>query len=166
MCVTLVLVDLPADLVRCQTGWAEAGSGEVDSEVIRNVFKDRYLHHKGPLSLVEGSWDIVSEGPSKWRVRVGVADGDTVKSIDARGNGAIDAFWVGLREAFGLNLRLIDFSEQSLGADSSSEAVAFAELLDEEGAGWHGVGRDSSTVVAAFRAALGAVNSALRAAQR
>ena len=62
-----------------------------------------------------------------------------------------------------MRLRLIDFSEQSLGSDSSSEAVAFAELLDEEGSAWHGVGRDSSTVVAAFRAVVGAVNFALEA---
>ena len=145
---------------------AESRSGEVDAPVIRKLFTDRYLKHKGPLCLVDGSWEIVSEGPSEWRVRVDIAKGGTVKRIEAAGNGAIDAFWIGLRKAFSLNLRLIDFSEQSLSAGSSSESVAFAELLDEEGLPWHGVGRDSSTVVAAFRAVVGAVNLALQPAER
>ena len=145
---------------------AESRSGEVDAPVIRKLFTDRYLKHKGPLCLVDGSWEIVSEGPSEWRVRVDIAKGGTVKRIEAAGNGAIDAFCIGLRKAFSLNLRLIDFSEQSLSAGSSSESVAFAELLDEEGLPWHGVGRDSSTVVAAFRAVVGAVNLALQPAER
>ena len=154
---------LQIEFQRSIQGEAEARFGEVAPEVIRNLFVDRYLKSKGPLRLVEGSWEIVSDGPSEWRVRVGVENGETSKIIEATGNGAIDAFWIGLRNAFDVRLRLIDFSEQSLGSDSSSEAVAFAELLDEEGSAWHGVGRDSSTVVAAFRAVVGAVNFALEA---
>ncbi|MCH2184786.1 hypothetical protein MK280_02830, partial [Myxococcota bacterium] len=108
--------------------------------------------------LAESSWEVISQDASDWRVRFDVAHRGVVKSIEGKGKGAIDAFWTGLREAFGLKLHLVDFSEQALGMSSSSEAVSFVEFLDQEGVAWHGVGRDSSTVVAAFRAVMGAVN--------
>ena len=156
---------LQIDFQRAIQGEAEAQSGEVEPSVIRGLFADRYMNHNGPYRLVEGSWEIFSEGSVGWRVRMGVHDGEAVNWIEGKGNGAIDAFFAALQDGFGLDVSLVDFSEQALGASSGAEAVAFAEVLDSEGSAWHGVGRDSSTVVAAFRAVVCAVNHSAESCQ-
>ena len=80
--------------------------------------------------------------------------------VEAEGNGPISAFVNGLRNTFGLNFRLKDYTEHTRSVGSRAEAAAYIELNvpDANGRSVFGVGIDTSITMAPIRAVMSAVN--------
>jgi len=62
--------------------------------------------------------------------------------ITGRGNGPIDAFTRGLRNATGAEIRVVDYHEHALGEGADATAVAYVEIAVGNGTHAFGVGRD------------------------
>ena len=73
------------------------------------------------------------------------------------GNGPIEAFTRGLRDATGADVRVVDYHEHALGEGADATAVAYVEIAVGNGAHAFGVGRDPNLITASLRAVLGAV---------
>ncbi len=141
---------------------AETTGSEVGSKEIAALFEGEYLVQSGPLRLVEKQWQVESMTDGRWRVRAGIEHDGDVQSVEALGNGPIDAFFSALSKAFAPGLRLADYREHALAAGSDAEAIAYVEVTDAAGVSWHGAGRDGSSVLAALRAVLSGINRVLR----
>jgi 2-isopropylmalate synthase len=86
-------------------------------------------------------------------------DGGEV-TISGRGNGPIDAFMDALRKHTGIELKVIDYREHSVGLGNDASAVAYLETRLKDGRTVHGVGMDSNIVNASLRAVVSAANRA------
>jgi 2-isopropylmalate synthase len=72
-------------------------------------------------------------------------------AFDGSGNGPIDAFVAGLREATGESVRVLDYHEHAVGEGANAQAVAYLELRVGEQT-LFGVGMDASIVAASLKA--------------
>jgi 2-isopropylmalate synthase len=73
------------------------------------------------------------------------------------GNGPIDAFV----DALGLDIKLMDYHEHSIGSGANARAACYVELRLANGPTLFGAGIDSNIVTASFKAVLSAVNRQL-----
>ena len=80
--------------------------------------------------------------------------------IQGRGNGPLDALCTGLREIDGIDFRVIDYHEHALGKGSNAKAIAYVQICTNSGQYYFGVGQDTNTTVAPFKALLNAFNRA------
>lgn len=85
-------------------------------------------------------------------------------SIAGQGNGPIDAFVQAVSSAIGIPVRLLDYSEHAVAASdargdkgANATAAAYIELRVGENQSLYGVGMDSNSTQAAFRAVMSAV---------
>jgi 2-isopropylmalate synthase len=79
-------------------------------------------------------------------------------TITGRGNGPIDAFMDALRKHSGIDLKVVDYREHSVGAGSDANAVAYVEMVMTDGRKVFGVGKDSNIVTASLKAIISATN--------
>lgn len=136
--------------------------GEVSPDQIMESFRREYLDRKEPLHFRRLQVDDLSdETKSEFdtRVRVSYTLHGEQKSLEAVGNGPIDAVKRGIAEEFGLNMKILDYEEHALQSGSNSQAAAYIHLLDgETGRVTYGVGVSSNITRASVRAIFSAVN--------
>jgi len=103
------------------------------------------------------------------------ADGDRIftgtievdgkaQSVSGRGKGLISSVLTTLRETFGLELEVLDYTEHALGTGSDARAATYIECTTSDGRTVWGVGIDQDVASASVRAILSAANSAVRVA--
>ena len=80
------------------------------------------------------------------------------KTIKAAGNGPLDAFCTALRENLGIKFVLHAYHEHALTRGSSSKAVSYIEVLDQDDESWWGAGVDTDIIVASIKSLLSALN--------
>ena len=101
------------------------------------------------------------------------ADGDRIfsgtievdgreQSVSGRGKGLISSVLTTLRETFGLELEVLDYTEHALGTGSDARAATYIECTTADGRTVWGVGIDQDVASASVRAILSAANSAVR----
>ena len=83
--------------------------------------------------------------------------------LESFGNGPIDAF-VHAFEQMGMEVRILDYVEHALSAGRDATAAAYVEAVVDGEVLW-GVGIDSSTIRAAYKAVISAINRAQRQSQ-
>lgn len=137
--------------------------GEVSPEQIMETFRREYLEQKEPLHFkrlhVEDLGAAGDAGEFDTKVRVAYLLAGMPKEFTAVGNGPIDAVQRGLKESFGLNIRVLDYEEHALQSGSNSQAAAYIHMLDgESGRVTYGVGVSSNITRASVRAIFSAVN--------
>jgi len=133
---------------------ADSSGREIAASDIHALFQREYLEHDTPYRYVSHrmSEDSTSEQPVRIEV---TAMQDRVQSVrHGAGNGPIDAFV----NALGLDIRLMDYHEHSIGSGANARAACYVELRVGNGATLFGAGIDSNIVTASFRAVLSAVN--------
>jgi 2-isopropylmalate synthase len=141
---------------------SETRGGELPAGAVGEVFAREYLERTGPLALVrwrfaDASARTAAEEP-RARVLATIARDGEPFEIGAEGNGPIDAFCAGLREAGLAEFTLLSYHEHALELGSGSRAVAYIQL-ETPGAGRRfGVGIDPDIAAASFRAILCALN--------
>jgi len=87
------------------------------------------------------------------------------QSVSGRGNGLISSVITTLREAFGVTLEVVDYTEHALGAGTDARAAAYLECRDAAGRTIWGCGIDEDVATASVRAVLSAANSAVALAE-
>jgi 2-isopropylmalate synthase len=80
------------------------------------------------------------------------------QEIAGQGKGPIDAFVDAVRRHCGVGIRISDYREHALGAGADAAAIAYVEVVTDEGRSTFGVGRHDNIVTASLDAYVSAVN--------
>ncbi len=127
-------------------GVMDATGKELTAQDIYQLFEREY-----GLRSVAAPRTQVQEVDGQVRMRAeAVVTGRTI-AFEGSGNGPIDAFVAGLREATGESVRVLDYHEHAVGEGANAQAVAYLELRVGEQT-LFGVGMDASIVAASLKA--------------
>lgn len=102
-----------------------------------------------------------ARGPDGTRIFAGKIEVDgKVQSVSGRGNGLISSVVATIKDGFGLDIDITDYSEHAMGAGSNARAAAYVECKMPDGRTVWGVGIDEDVATASVRAVLSAANTA------
>lgn len=137
--------------------------GEVAPDQIMSEFKAHYIDRKEPYHFrrlrVEDISDNTVESDFDTKVFVTYTYQGNEKTIEAYGNGPINAVQRALQEEIQMPIKVLDYTEHALQMGSNAQAAAYIHLMDEEhGVVTHGVGISSNITRASIRAVFSAVN--------
>jgi 2-isopropylmalate synthase len=140
--------------------------GEVTSEQLWEIFNDEYL--PAPVEKPELKWGRYelkrlrtnSDMDGKVEINITLRAGSDEIESQGTGNGPISAF-VDVLARQGVEVRVLDYVEHTLGADSSAQAAAYVEL-EVNGHSLWGVGIDGDISTAGLKAIISGVNRVLR----
>jgi 2-isopropylmalate synthase len=152
---------MQADFSRHVQRLADELGRELNAPDIWDVFQRTYHVHVRPkhFQLVDYEETRAADGT---RVFAGTIEVDgRAQSVSGRGNGLISSVVGTIRDAFGFELELLDYTEHALGAGADAMAAAYLECRDGEGRTVWGVGIDPDVATASVRAVLSAANSAV-----
>ena len=131
--------------------------GELAAADIWESFKREYLEREVPLEL--DGYRIAS-GDDGERIDAVIRHGGQEHEVAGEGNGPLDAFVLAVREATGIEARVLDYHEHALGSGSDARAAAYVQVEVGEQTSW-GVAVHHSIVTASLRAVVSAINRAL-----
>ena len=83
---------------------------------------------------------------------------DDFLSLEARGNGPIDAFFNALKAAGIVDYTFLSYSEHAISTGSDSQAVAYIQLKGPGGQKFYGVGTEHNINFASVKGILSAIN--------
>lgn len=141
---------------------SDAHGDELTSDMIFHAFEKEYLLNTNGYYL--NSFHVVKrhidreEDLSTAEIEAVVVVKGEEKTIAAGGNGPLDAFCTALRVGLGLQFSLHSYHEHALARGSSSKAVSYIEIYDQDGEGWWGAGVDTDIIVASIKSLLSALN--------
>ncbi|MBF9150248.1 2-isopropylmalate synthase [Novosphingobium jiangmenense] len=102
-----------------------------------------------------------ARGPDGTRIFAGKIEVDgKLQSVSGRGNGLISSVVATLKDGFGVEIDITDYSEHAMGAGSNARAAAYVECKTADGRTIWGVGIDEDVATASVRAVLSAANAA------
>ncbi|BEV00871.1 2-isopropylmalate synthase [Novosphingobium olei] len=132
---------------------------ELQAADIWSVFRKTYrLEGAQRFQLVD--YDE-SRAPDGTRVFAGKIEVDgKVQSVSGRGNGLISSVVATLKDGFGIELDVRDYTEHALTGGSDARAAAYVECVTPDGRAIWGVGIDEDVATASVRAILSAANAA------
>ncbi len=132
---------------------------ELQAADIWGVFRKAYrLDAPQHLQLVDYE---EARGPDGTRIFAGKIEVDgKVQSVSGRGNGLISSVVATLKDGFGVDIDITDYSEHAMGAGSNARAAAYVECKTADGRTIWGVGIDEDVATASVRAVLSAANAA------
>lgn len=152
--------------------FTDTSGGEVTADQLWRIFADEYLPHTAASGLkpwgkysLRGTTATTADQDHDTVLTVTIterdADGSTADRVIATtGNGPIDAFAQAMHTQ-GIDLRVLDYAEHAMSSGKDAVAAAYMEC-EVNGQTLWGVGMDPSTMTAAFKAMVSAVNRALR----
>ena len=137
--------------------------GEVAPDQIMTEFKKHYIDRKEPYHFrklkVEDLGEDMAESEFDTKVILTYTYNGKEKTIEAYGNGPIDAVQRGLQGEINMSIKVLDYTEHALQMGSNAQAAAYIHLMDENrGIVTHGVGISSNITRASIRAVFSAVN--------
>jgi 2-isopropylmalate synthase len=145
---------LQIELSRAVQKVADASGREISAAGIHDIFSSEYLEQLSPYAYA--GHKMVEDTSSAEPVQIDITlarDGQT-QHLQGGGNGPIDAFV----DALGLDIKLMDYHEHSIGSGADARAACYVELRLADGPTVFGAGIDSNIVTASFKAVLSAVN--------
>ena len=163
-------LDLPRRLQiefsRAVQVYTDSSGHEVTADDLWRIFTDEYLPAEpgsdlepwGRFSL-RGSRTISGQGGPD-RLSVDLVDDGAEVTLEAEGNGPIDAFLQALA-GHGVQVEVLDYAEHALSTGGDATAAAYVECSVNDQVLW-GVGLDPSITTASFKAIISAVNRAHR----
>ncbi|MXP40810.1 2-isopropylmalate synthase [Altererythrobacter soli] len=155
---------LQADFSRHVQRLADELGRELNAADIWQVFREAYFVkvEKRRFRLVDFEETRAGDGD---RIFTGTIEVDgQEQSVSGRGKGLISSVLATLKEAFGLELEVADYSEHALGTGTDARAAAYLECTLPDGRVVWGVGIDQDVATASVRAILSAANGASRSA--
>lgn len=131
--------------------------GEVSPERIMEEFNKNYVDAKEPLHFKKCRVEELEGDETK--VFVTYTDGGVEKVFEATGNGPIDAVQNGIQAQYGIQLKVLDYSEHALSIGSNAQAVTYIHMLNKDtNEVTYGVGISSNITRSSLRAIFSAVN--------
>ncbi len=152
---------MQADFSKHVQRLADSQSRELNADDIWEAFKATY-HVQTPnkhFQLVDYDEQRASDGTRVFSGKVAVEGQE--QSVSGRGKGLISSVMHTMREVFGLELEVVDYTQQSLGAGTDANAATYLECVDADGKTVWGCGIDEDVATASVRAVLSAANSAV-----
>ena len=154
-------LNLPAKMREAMGYAAKAASDEKEKELLPDeifeLFKSRYEDTTEPFNITEAHFKqhngIIAE--------VMVEHDGEKKMAVASGNGRLDAISNALKKQFRLEYRLETYQEHALEQSSSSRAIAYVGIRDEQDKRFWGAGVDQDIIKASYNALLTAINNML-----
>ena len=141
-----------ADIIQDKT---DKTGRELTPQEIMDTFEESYFQCQGPLKLMD--YAIQSAGGRTLVQATLNVDGEE-KQMERSGNGPISAFFNVIKALGYVYYRFKTYEEHALGNGADAIAVAYIELIDEDGNAVFGVGRDVNTTTASFNALVCAMN--------
>ncbi len=134
---------------------------ELNAADIWQAFRAAYHVQTNPkhFQLIDYEENRAADGTRMFTGTIEV-DGQA-QSVSGRGNGLISSVVATLREAFDLELDVVDYSEHALSKGSDARAAAYLECTGPDGHKIWGCGIDEDVATASVRAVLSAANSAI-----
>ncbi|MDL2356738.1 MAG: 2-isopropylmalate synthase, partial [Pseudomonadota bacterium] len=148
---------LQIEFSRAVQAVADASGREIAARDIHEIFCREYLDQASPYAY--GSHKLVEDTTSDEPVQIDISltHRQATMALQGGGNGPIDAFV----NALGLDIKLMDYHEHSIGSGANARAACYVELRLANGPTLFGAGIDSNIVTASFKAVLSAVNRQL-----
>ncbi len=152
---------LQADFSRHVQRMADELGRELAAPDIWEAFRQAYHVQTQPkhFQLVDYEESRAADGTRLFAGTIEVAG--RAQTVSGRGNGLISSVVGTLRDAFGVELEVRDYSEHALGAGTDARAAAYLECRDGAGRTVWGVGIDEDVATASVRAVLSAANAAV-----
>ncbi len=144
--------------------------GELAPELIYHTFEKEYLlvnscYALKSFNVLKRHIDRKEELSSAEIEAVLEIEGEE-RTLRASGNGPLDAFCTALREGAGLHFTLHQYHEHALSGGSSSRAVSYILIHDDQGRPFWGAGVDTDIIVASIKSLLSGLNRACLARKR
>jgi 2-isopropylmalate synthase len=138
--------------------------GEITGDAMWQIFEDEYL----PTANDDKKWGRFRlKGLSQTSVldedvqlSISILDRGQLVELSGTGNGPIAAF-CNILQAYGVDVRVLDYYEHALSAGGDASAAAYLECAIEGEVFW-GVGIDPNTTTASLKAVVSAINRAIR----
>jgi len=148
---------LQIEFSRAVQAVADASGREIAAGDIHAIFCREYFDQASPYAY--GAHKMVEDSSSDEPVQIDIAltHRQATLQLQGGGNGPIDAFV----NALGLDIKLMDYHEHSVGSGANARAACYVELRLANGPTMFGAGIDSNIVTASFKAVLSAVNRQL-----
>jgi 2-isopropylmalate synthase len=152
---------LQIEFSRAVQAVADASGREIAARDIHDIFCREYFDQATPYAY--GSHKMVEDSTSDEPVQIDITltHRQATMALQGGGNGPIDAFV----NALGLDIKLMDYHEHSVGSGANARAACYVELRLANGPTLFGAGIDSNIVTASFKAVLSAVNRQLALAE-
>ncbi len=153
---------MQADFSRHVQQMADELGRELNATDIWDAFRKAYhvkIHPKH-FQLVDYEESRAGDGTRIFSGKIAV-DGQE-QTVSGRGNGLISSVVGTLRDAFGVELEVCDYTEHAMGTGTDARAAAYLECNGPDGRTIWGCGIDEDVATASVRAVLSAANSAIR----
>jgi 2-isopropylmalate synthase len=141
---------------------ADETGKELQASDIWQAFGREYLVGNGRFRFVGHQTLPDTHTPGGRILSATIQDGGRERVIEGKGTGPIDGYVDALKQAFALDIRLVDYSEHAIGTGADTSAAAYVELRLDGRRSLFGVGIDPNIVTASLQAVTSAVNRALR----
>ncbi len=152
---------MQADFSRHVQQLADELGRELNAADIWDAFRRAYhvKTHPKHFQLVSYEESRASDGTRIFAGTIAVAGRE--QSVSGRGNGLISSVMGTIRDAFGVELDVVDYTEHALGTGTDARAAAYLECRSADGGTIWGCGIDEDIATASVRAVLSAANSAV-----
>lgn len=134
----------------------EQKGGELKPDEIWDAFVKEFIDVEGPYKLIDYDIKSTGEKTQACEARIQVAANEI--SVSGEGSGPIDAFVAGLVETLNEPLNVMEYQEYALNEGKEAQAICILAISDEHHNNYYGVGISQSTITAAFKAIIAAIN--------
>jgi len=140
---------------------SEKQGGEVDSDTINRIFRDRFVVDSNPVALTGYQLD---RSGGRDAITVHITDRGVKRSLQGSGEGALSAFVDALTRNNQRRIAVVDYNEHAIGEGTNAEAVTYVQL-NIDGQRVSGVAIDRDVVSASMKAVLSAWNRSILQAE-
>lgn len=137
---------------------ADTEARELQADELHDIFVQTFLNPDGPYELL-GYWPRPDrDDPEQIHGEINIKVRGEERTVQADGNGPIDAFVHAMTEIVGQKVALQDYHEQAVGEGSDAVAMAYVPLEFDDGKVLFGAGTGTNIDQAAVRAIVAALN--------
>ena len=148
---------LQIEFSRAVQAVADATGLEITAEGIYDIFSKEYFEQNAPYAYNSHKMVEDTSNDEPVQIDINLTHRQAPMALQGGGNGPIDAFV----DALGLDIKLMDYHEHSIGSGANAKAACYVELRLANGPTLFGAATDSNILTASFKAVLSAVNRQL-----
>ena len=139
---------------------------EVNAAEIWNAFRQEYLEADQPIRFIDYAISSDPQDSSRMNGRLTVEIEGEEMELTGSGNGPIDALKGALGEAGWGDFKLTHYSEHALGQGTDSTAIAYIQVVRDDGTQRFGAGTHPNIAKASALALISALNRTVSAGAR
>ncbi|MEX0964817.1 MAG: 2-isopropylmalate synthase [Pseudohongiellaceae bacterium] len=148
---------LQIEFSRVIQGVTEVSGQEIQADQIWSLFNQHYLSNDKVISLEDFNIEKV-EGRETFNAKIHYFGEEL--AIRGQGDGVLNAFVIGLREAIKIDFEIMEYGEHALGQGADAEAVTYIQLKCE-GRRYSGVAISKDIIASSLNAFMGAASQML-----